>query len=142
MKQPSLPAELASVSPDTDTRPFWEACGRRELRFQRCLACGRFRHPPLARCPDCGSAASDWPQVSGHGSVYTYTIIHHAVLPALAASLPYAVVLVAFEDAPGVHLISNLIDAHAEDVTVGLPVELVWSESPSGLPLPLFRPAD
>ncbi len=26
--------------PDDVTRPFWDACGRRELRFQECDGCG------------------------------------------------------------------------------------------------------
>ena len=42
----ALLAELATVSPDATTQPFWDACRKRELRLQRCADCGRFRQPP------------------------------------------------------------------------------------------------
>lgn len=132
---------LASIAPDAHTRPFWEACKRRELRVQRCSRCGRFRHPPLPGCPRCGSPESDWPKLSGRGTVFSFTIAHHAALPALAEDAPYNVVVVALDDAPGARLISNLLDTPPEAVRIGMAVEIAWDEVGDGLVLPRFRPA-
>jgi uncharacterized OB-fold protein len=137
----ALLAELAQVHPDANTRPFWDACLRRELRLQRCADCGRFRQPPLPGCPRCGSPRSEWPLLAGKGTVFSYTIVHHAAAPPLAASVPYNVVVVELDDAPGARLISNLLEVQAEEVTVGMRVEVAWDVVRDDLVLPRFRRA-
>lgn len=134
-------ADLARVSPDAETRPFWDACRRRELRLQRCTDCGVFRQPPLPGCPHCGSARSDWPLLSGRGTVFSYTVAHHPAIPTLAASVPYNVVVVEPEDAPGARIVSNLLDVAPDEIAIGMHVEVAWDEMPDGLVLPRFRPA-
>jgi uncharacterized OB-fold protein len=136
-----LLAELAELHPDVHTRAFWEHCARRELRIQRCTACGRFQHPPLPGCRHCAATALDWIHVGGCGTVFSYTIVHHPVLPTLADAVPYNVVSVALDDAPGVRLVSNVLDAAPETIRVGLPVVLAWDEPRPGVVLPRFRPA-
>jgi uncharacterized OB-fold protein len=132
---------LAQVSPDPNTKPFWEACRRRELRLQRCTDCGCFRQPPLPGCPHCGSKHSDWPLLSGRGRIFSFTVVHHAAVPTLRESVPYNVVVVELEGAGGARLISNLLDAPPEALRVGLAVEIAWDEVREDLVLPRFRPA-
>jgi uncharacterized OB-fold protein len=131
--------ELAKIGPSAVTRPFWEACARRELRLQRCSSCGRFRHPPLPGCPRCGSPESDWPLLSGRGRVFSYTVVHHPALPALQGDVPYNVVVVELADAPGARLISNLLDVRPSALAIGLEVEIAWDEVRADLVLPRFR---
>jgi len=133
-------SELAKVGPNAITRPFWEACARRELRLQRCAACGRFRHPPLPGCPRCGSPASEWPLLSGRGRVFSFTIVHHPAIPTLQPDVPYNVVVVELEGAPGARLISNLLDVPPSAVRIDLEVEIAWDEVRPDLLLPRFRP--
>ena len=139
-RRPLLQA-LAAIAPDANTRPFWEACNRRELRVQRCTRCGRFRHPPLPGCPRCGSPESEWPQLSGRGRVFSFTIAHHAAMPPLAADVPYNVIVVELDDAPGARLISNLLGAEPAALRIGMAVEIAWDEVADGVVLPRFRPA-
>lgn len=138
----SMLAALASIGPDATTAPFWDACRRRELRLQRCGDCGVFRQPPSPGCPHCGSARSDWPLLSGRGSVFSYTIVHHAAVPPLAPEVPYNVVVVELDDAPGARLISNLLDVAPEDVAVGMRVMVAWDEVRPDVVLPRFRSAE
>jgi len=137
----ALLAELASVGPDANTQPFWDACRKRELRLQRCADCGRFRQPPLPGCARCGSPRSEWPLLSGAGTVFSYTVVHHAAVPSLAASVPYNVVVVEIDDAPGARLISNLLDVPPEEMAIGMRVALAWDEVRDDLVLPRFRRA-
>jgi hypothetical protein len=137
----ALLPELAQLAPGVETRPFWEACRRRELRFQRCAECRRFRHPPIPGCPHCGATAVEWCRVEGRGRVYSYTIVHHPALPALEARVPYNVVAVEFDDAPGVRLVSNVLDVAPEELSVGMAVVLVWDEAGPEVVLPRFRRA-
>ena len=120
-----------------DTRPFWDACRRRELVIQRCAGCGAFRHPPSPVCWRCRSFAHGWVAVSGRGTVFSHAVVHRAFLPELA--VPYTVVVVALDDAPGVRLVSNLIDATAEELRIGLPVEVVFDDIDAEVTVPRFR---
>jgi hypothetical protein len=134
-------APFATLNPDADTREFWEYCRRRELRFQRCSGCRRFRQPPLPGCPHCGTTTHEWVAVRGRGRVFSYTVVHHAAVPMIQDDVPYVVIVVEFDDAPGVRLVSNLIEAPVETARIGLPVDLVWDEGAAHVVLPRFRPA-
>src|SRR5215212_8460567 len=57
--------------PDALSQPYWDAARKHELRIQRCRACREYRHPPREQCLACGSAETEWAQVSGRGTIYT-----------------------------------------------------------------------
>ena len=121
--------------PDEDTQPYWDYCAQGELRAQRCLACSRLRHPPRPLCPACGSFDFEWQKLSGRGEVFSYTVAHQAIHPALEGRVPHTVVLVQLEE--GLLLTSNLVDDGA--VEIGQPVEVVFEASTGGFVLPKFR---
>jgi len=122
---------------NADTKPFWEACRRHELRVQRCRECGRLRFPPLPSCPHCASLEAEWLPVSGKGTIYTFTVARHAVHPAFPA--PYVVALVELEDAEGVRLTTRIVDCDPAAVSVGAPVEVIFEDVDEQFSLPLFR---
>jgi uncharacterized OB-fold protein len=122
-----------------DTRPFWEACRRRELVVQRCRDCRTFRHLPTPVCWRCRSFAHEWVVVSGRGTVFSHAVVHRAFLPGLERHVPYTVVVVALDDAPGVRLVSNLVDAAPGELRVGLAVEAVFEDVAPEVTVPRFR---
>jgi uncharacterized protein len=107
-----------------DNAPFYEAAQRGELRFQKCGACGRFRHYPRPACPHCLSRDFSWELSSGRGRVYTWTIVRGPTLPAFQAKLPYNVVDVLMDE--GVHFVSEVLDRAPEEIVAGLPVRAVF----------------
>ena len=132
---------LISLNPNAETKPFWDFCAKRELRFQKCDGCGAFRFPPLTGCRHCGATEAEWVRVSGRGRVFSYTIAVNPALPNLRDDVPYNVVVVEFDDAPGARLVSNVLDVAPEDVHVGMEVDLVFDEPKPGVVLPRFRRA-
>ncbi len=133
---------FARPQPQRDglTGEFYDWCARGELRFQRCSECDRWRHPPRVRCAECGSDKWTWEKSSGHGTVYTWTVVHQALHPAFAEATPYAVIVVETEE--GVRIVTNLIGA--QSLRLGLPVTVEFetqlvSEGEAGLVLPIFR---
>lgn len=72
---PLLPA------PDELTSFFWEAARRHELMIQRCSACGTYQHPPEPVCHSCLSFDLGGAEVSGRGTVYSYTTATQAFHP-------------------------------------------------------------
>jgi len=124
----SLPRDWALPALDGTNRA-WFTSGA--LALQECAACHGLQHPPEEICHECGSMEFVARTVLPTGTVYSYTIVHHAVHPALEASVPYAVVLVALDEAPEVRIVGNLLGAAMSEVEIGLPVEAMWEERPT-----------
>jgi uncharacterized OB-fold protein len=127
--------------PDDLTRPFWQAAFNRELRIQRCIGCGHYRHPPAQACRDCGSEQVVWVRLSGRGEIYSFIIDHRLMVPGFDE--PYAVVQVVPAEAQSdvVRLTANLRDCELRDIYIGMPVEVLFEERTREVVLPQFRPA-
>jgi uncharacterized OB-fold protein len=124
--------------PNADNQGFWDGCHRGELRLQRCLKCGAWRHHPRPLCPACRSFEYEWALASGRGVVHTFTIVHRPTLPAFEAQLPYNVIVVRLEEGP--FMVSNLVDCSPDDLRIGQPVEVVFEPLDDAISLPKFRP--
>lgn len=88
---------------------FFDGIDRQELRFPRCDTCRRFHWYPMKRCPHCGGSSLSWERVSGDGVVHSWTKVEHAFDEAFSSRVPYTILLVSFQDAPGVRLIGPLL---------------------------------
>ncbi|MBI3744800.1 MAG: hypothetical protein HY261_11035, partial [Chloroflexi bacterium] len=82
--KPYMPASMGELSPDPDTKDFWDACNKGDLRIQKCSQCGKFRYPPQPGCVKCGSMKYDWMKSSGKGKVFSFSLVYHPVLPVFA----------------------------------------------------------
>jgi uncharacterized OB-fold protein len=136
------PPELFKLSTNHWTQPFWDATARHELVAAQCTDCGSFRLPPTPFCPCCQSQRITWTVLSGHGTVYSYTIVERAIFAGMDAHLPYVPAVIALEGAGGARLISNVVDVEVADLHVGMAVQVVWDDvSDQGVAVPRFRPA-
>jgi uncharacterized OB-fold protein len=129
--------ELPLPQPTLDNLPFYEAARRGELRFQRCTACGTFRHYPRPLCPRCLSSDHVWDRSTGRGRVFTWTIVRGPTLPAFDARIPYNVVDVLMDE--GVHFVSEVLDCPPEEIRAGMPVEAVFVAVSDDITLVKFR---
>jgi len=120
-----------------ETRFFWEGCQVGELRIQQCRACARLAHPPVVRCPACGSYELGYRVASGRGQVYSFVEVHHPRVPAF--DYPLLVALVELEE--GTRLLANLEGVEADEVHVGMPLVCFFREVEPGFALPFFQPA-
>jgi uncharacterized OB-fold protein len=116
---------------------FYGWCAKGELRFQRCAACSSWRHVPRRLCPDCGSPEWSWERSSGRGRLFTWTVATRAIHPAFQAEVPYASVVADMEE--GVRLLSTVIDCPPDELTIGMPVEVVFEAVTPDVTLPKFR---
>lgn len=134
------PAELINLTPDVFTKPFWDAATEHRLVIPRCTGCGTFRLPPSAFCWACQDQDVEWVEHEGGGVVYSFTIVHHPLLPDLADSVPYVPAVVELPDTNACRLVGALVDVHLDDVRVGMDVDLVWRDVRAGETVPTFRP--
>ena len=129
-------------APTQDDREFWEGCSRHELLIQRCIDCGTFRFPPRPMCHNCASMNTEWARVSGKGRIYSWINVVHPVHPAMVDRVPFPVLLVELDDAPGVRLVSNTVDCESEEIEIGMPVRVVFEDVTAEISLYKFRRAD
>jgi uncharacterized protein len=123
--------------PDETSTFYWEAAARGELAILRCRGCKRFVHPPRTPCPSCQSPELAPERVSGEGTIYTFTISHHA---ASGLPSPFALVLVELREQEGLRLLAELHDCPLDQVRVDLPVQVTFEDAGDGIRLPQFRP--
>ena len=140
----TAPVPLPRPDPaNDDDAHFWRSLTEGELRIQRCAVCNTFRHPPRPVCAHCGATEREWHAVSGHGDVWSFTVVHPPTLPAFADRTPYGAVVVRLDE--GVFLVSNVIDCPVDELAVGLRVECVLTriaadpEAGGDYVLPYFR---
>jgi uncharacterized OB-fold protein len=130
--------ELFSLCADQWTQPWWNAARERRLVAAKCGSCGRFRMPPTPFCPHCLSQRIEWPTLSGRGTLFSYTIVRRAVVPAMEACIPYVPALIDLEGAPGARLTSNIVDVPVDDIRIGAAVKVVFVERGDAVVVPRF----
>jgi uncharacterized OB-fold protein len=83
----------------------------------------------------------DWITLSGKGTVYSFTIVRHPVVPALRDSVPYVIAVVSLPDAGGQRLITNILDTDPDTLHIGQEVEVVFDDDGSDATIPRFTPS-
>ena len=114
--------------PDGQTQEWWDATRRHELVIQQCADCLALRHPPQGTCPNCGSERKAWRNMSGRGTLYSYTLVHRSGLPGWREAVPYNIVMVALDEAPEIRLYGNVTDLDDSRLEVGLPLVAVFDD--------------
>lgn len=99
-------------------QPFWSAVGRNELVFPRCRECGRWHWYPGPGCRCGHDEEFEWHPVRAEGVIFSFTRVERAFLPS-GSDPPYTVVLVEFDDAPGLRLVTNLVGDGADAPAIG-----------------------
>ncbi|MBX3596889.1 MAG: OB-fold domain-containing protein [Rhizobiaceae bacterium] len=130
--------DLPSLLPEF--LPFWESVGRSRLSFPRCTECGEFHWYPMVRCPHCQSSAVEWSDVEPEGELYSYTKVCHPFGDKLKEKVPYFVALVTFAGAPGIRLVTNLVEVDEDKLRIGMPVKAVFSGADGENASIAFRP--
>ena len=120
-----------------ETEFFWEGCKSHELRIQQCGNCSRLAHPPVVRCPDCGSYDLRYKVAGGKATLYSFVEPVYPPMPFM--SYPYIVGLVELEE--GTRLLSNIVHCAPELVKIGMALDLVFVDTDPEMTLPMFRPA-
>ena len=118
-------------------RFFWEAGRDGTLRILRCDDCGYYLHPPQPCCGRCRSARVAPAEVSGFGTVYSFTVNEYEWVPGFPP--PYVVAQVELVEQEGLRLLSNLVGCDADELSCGLGVEVVFARH-GDVYIPLFVP--
>jgi uncharacterized protein len=75
-------------------------------------------------------------EVTGQGRVYSFTVNYQQWLPDL--EVPYTIVLVEFDEHPGVRVAGRLRGCPPEAAAIGMEVDVGFEEGPGGYAIPSF----
>lgn len=104
-----------------DAEPYWDNLQKEQLTFQRCTECTEAVWPAHSQCPNCGTASLRWEPSKGKGKVYSFSTVLRGPTPAWQSIVPYTVGFVEMEEG---YFLFTQIEAAAEDIAVGKPVEV------------------
>jgi uncharacterized protein len=123
---------VGDINSNPETKPVFEAAAAGKLIVPKCNSCGRSHWYPRAICPHCFSQDLSWPQASGKGTVYSFSVMKRA-------EVPYAIAYVTLEEGPT--MMTNIVDCDLDSIKVGQKVRLKFVPSENGPPMPMFAPA-
>jgi uncharacterized protein len=106
------------------------------LLIEYCDDCARWVHPASGHCRECGGSL-EAREVSGRGTVFTYTVNHHPYNPEIPT--PYVIAIVELAEQSGLRVAANIVDCEPDSVTCGMPVALRPERGSGGAPQ--FAPA-
>lgn len=125
--------------PNAVSRPFWEAAAEHRLCLQRSKSTGKYVFYPRGVSPYGAGDELEWVEVSGRGTVYSYTVAHRPAAPQWAGDTPYVIAIVALEEGP--HMTTNIVGCDPAAVRIGMPVVVAFDDVAPGVTLVKFRPA-
>jgi uncharacterized OB-fold protein len=101
----------------------------RRLLVPRCRACSQYHWYPRPFCPFCHGEDLDWPEASGRGTIYTYSIMRRA-------KPVYTIAYVTLEEGP--IMMSSILGCSLDAIAIGKPVHILFVENVEGEPFPAF----
>ncbi len=103
--------------------PFWNALKDGSIQLQQCNACHAWTFYPRRHCASCLAHDLAWKEVSGRGTLYTFTVARIPTLPEFAG--PDAQILAVVELEQGVRINTTLVGLAPEAIKIGMPVKPV-----------------
>lgn len=126
--------------PTPTSQPFWDALAQHTIRIQYSPSSSRYVFYPRVLAP--GTLADDleWREISGAGTLYTFTVCYRAVSPHFADDVPQLLAIVQWDEGP--HFSTELVNAVPEELSVGMRVRPVFTDYPDdGVTMLRYEPA-
>ncbi|MGI8925955.1 MAG: Zn-ribbon domain-containing OB-fold protein [Tepidiformaceae bacterium] len=124
--------------PTPATLPFWQAAKEHRLLMPR-MPDGRYFFYPRVADPETLGEGFTWEEVSGRGTVFSFTVDRRGTHPAFASEVPYVIAIVELEEGP--RMTTNIVGCGVDEVYVGMPVEAAFEDVTPEITLVKFRPA-
>ena len=118
------------------TEKFWLGLRDRKFLIQRCKNCEEIFFPPRSHCPKCLYNEMDWVELSGKGTLYSWSEIH---IPSRNFDVPYVIGIIDLEE--GVGRMVSKIRARVEDLKIDMPMKIDYEDAEEDLTLYVWMPA-
>jgi uncharacterized protein len=127
---------IPTPHPSMRSRPYWEACRRYRLLYQRCAECSFRGLSAFTVCARCHSTSPVWEESAGQGTLYSWTVVWRPPDPAF--EVPYAPAVVRLDE--GFSMLSAVIGCEPEALHEDLRLAVEFHPASDTVFLPYFRP--
>jgi uncharacterized OB-fold protein len=108
--------------------PFWSGLAEHRIRIQYSPTLAKYIFYPRVVAPGCLVDDLEWREISGLGSLYTFSIAHRPTAPPWADSVPQILAVVEWDAGP--RFSTELIDVEPGDVSIGMRVKPMFLRHP------------
>ena len=125
--------------PTPVSRPFWDALREERVLIQYSPSAQAYVFYPRTLAP--GTLADDleWREISGRGTLHTFTVSGRPTAPPWADAVPQLLAVVEWDEGP--RCSTEMVEVEPGDLRVGMRVEPVFCPDPeSGMTLLRYRP--
>jgi uncharacterized OB-fold protein len=117
-------------------RKFWEGLRAGKFLAPRCEDCGELFFPPRSHCPECLGEGFTWEELSGKGTLYSWTELSF-VQPEFDA--PFLLGLIDLADGVG-RVLTRISGETTAGLYIGMPVMIRISSHKDGMALYYAEP--
>ncbi|MGY1812082.1 Zn-ribbon domain-containing OB-fold protein [Blastococcus sp. SYSU D00820] len=136
---PRMPGPRPLPEPTPVSQPFWEALAEHRIRIQYSPSLGEYVFYPRTLAPRTLADDLEWREISGAGSLYTYTVAERPTAPPWADAVPQLLAVVEWDEGP--RFSTELVDVAPADISIGMRVVPVFCDVPEqGVTLLRYRP--
>ena len=115
---------------------FYKFMSQGKLMAGKCQKCGKIHLPPRPLCDNCFNQEFTWIEISGKGTLLTYTVIYIAP-PQFHALAPYAVGILQLEN--GLKLPGMISGLTQEQLRVGVALTIDFKACAAGQAWPQWQ---
>lgn len=112
---------------------FYKFLAQGRLMAGKCLRCGKIHLPPRPLCVNCHGQEFAWTEISGKGTLLSFTVIHIAPQQ-FQASAPYAVGIVQLEN--GLKLPGMITGVPHDQLRIGMQLMMDFGACTAAQPWP------
>jgi len=126
--------------PTPVSAPFWEALAERRIRIQYSPSSDEYVFYPRTLAPRTLADDLEWREISGEGTLYTFTVARRPTAPFWADQVPQLLAVVQWDEGP--RLTTELVNVDPDDIRIGMRVRPVFTPDPeTGMTLLRYEPA-
>ncbi|MEZ0338934.1 Zn-ribbon domain-containing OB-fold protein [Mycobacterium sp. pV006] len=123
------------------TAPFWDALAEHKVRIQYSPSLQSYVFYPRVRAPRTLADDLEWREISGMGTLYSYTVARRPVGAHFADAVPQLLAIVEWDEGP--RFSTELVDVAVEDIRIGMRVKPVFCDYPEhDVTMLRYAPAD
>jgi uncharacterized protein len=126
-------------TPTPTSAPFWDGLKEGVVKLQKCNDCGVWVFYPRSRCSNCLSDSLEWHEVSGNGTLYTFTIARQPTSPHFSTEVPQQLAVVELDE--GVRLTTTLVNIREADIKIGMRLKPYFEPVTDDVTLLRYQPA-
>jgi uncharacterized protein len=122
---------------DSDSKTYWEAAKNNKLMVQYSPETKEYFLYSKQLTSIKNSKNIEWREVSGKGTIYSFTVIHVPAGPAFLEDTPYVVASITLDE--GARIISNILTDNVNTISIGDKVKVIYEKQNDGFIIPKFK---